>query len=129
MASLESFFLEMTRHPDIQEKAQREIDGFVGSARLPSFDDEDSLPYVKALFKEVLRFHPVAPCGKAYHIFPLHDLNCTVNVSHAAGLRELTADDVYKGYRMPAGSVVLVNAWFVPLLYNSFTSGTIIESD
>ncbi|EIM83841.1 cytochrome P450 [Stereum hirsutum FP-91666 SS1] len=92
VSSLQSFFLEMTRRPDIQERAQREIDDFVGSDRLPSFDDENSLPYVTALLKEILRFSPVAPC---------------------AGLRELTADDVYKGYHMPAGSVVLVNVWAI----------------
>lgn len=53
----------MTRHPDIQVEAQREIDAVVGNARLPDFSDEQSLPYVTAILKEVLRLNPVAPFG------------------------------------------------------------------
>lgn len=61
--TLESFFLEIIRHPNIQTEAQREIDEVVGDARLPDFGDEQSLPYVTAILKEVLRLNLVAPCG------------------------------------------------------------------
>ena len=40
-----------------------EIDSVVGVDRLPDFDDEASLPYVSALVKEVMRWHPVTPIG------------------------------------------------------------------
>jgi hypothetical protein len=46
----------MTRFPDKQAKVQHEIDTFVGSSRLPSFSDRDSLPYFEALYQEVLRY-------------------------------------------------------------------------
>ncbi|EFI27033.1 O-methylsterigmatocystin oxidoreductase [Coprinopsis cinerea okayama7 len=39
-------------HPDVQEKAQAEIDAVVGSDRLPEFSDLDHLPYIQAIVKE-----------------------------------------------------------------------------
>jgi cytochrome P450 len=54
----------MTLYPDVQRKAQAEIDQIVGNSRLPIFSDEGALPYVQAIVKEALRWHPVAPlCG------------------------------------------------------------------
>ncbi|KAN0118658.1 Cytochrome P450 [Russula decolorans] len=92
VAALLSFFLAMVLHPDAQSRAQREIDNVVGTGRLPNFGDEMSLPYVSALVEEVMRWHPVAP----------------VAVPH-----RLTVDDVYEGYFLPAGSIVIGNTWAV----------------
>jgi cytochrome P450 len=87
-----TFFLAMVLHPDAQRKAQMEIDNVVGVDRLPNFGDEMSLPYVSALVKVVMRWHPVAP----------------IAVPH-----RLVTDDVYEGYFLPAGSMVIGNAWAV----------------
>ncbi len=54
----------MLLYPDIQAKAQAEIDAVIGSDRLPRFDDRDHLPYVNALALEVIRWHTVAPTGR-----------------------------------------------------------------
>ncbi|KAI0315374.1 CyP450 monooxygenase [Amylostereum chailletii] len=86
------FLLAMVMHPDAQKKAQKEIDTVLGSTRLPEFEDESSLPYVGALVKEVLRWHPGAPM-----VLP----------------RRLTQDDVYEGYFIPEGSVILGNIWAI----------------
>ncbi len=51
-----TFILAMLMHPDIQVKAQREIDSVVGSDRLPDFSDQSHLPYLAAVLKEVLRY-------------------------------------------------------------------------
>lgn len=51
----------MALNPDIQAKAQEEIDRVVGNDRLPTIADKASLPYVEAVFKEALRWHPVVP--------------------------------------------------------------------
>ena len=59
-----TFFLAMALYPEVQAKAQSEIDRVTGTDRLPSFKDRDSLPYLNALVKEVLRWNPVAPLGK-----------------------------------------------------------------
>ena len=79
----------MIKHPDIQCKAQDELDKVVGRGRLPDFEDKDSLPYINALYKEVLRIHPMIP------LIP----------------RSVMVDDEYKGMRFPKGAVILANTW------------------
>ena len=54
----------MSLYPEVQVKAQREIDQVTGANRLPSYKDRTSLPYLNALIKEVLRWNPVTPLGK-----------------------------------------------------------------
>ena len=51
-----SFVLAMTLHPEIQRKAQREIDNVIGQGRLPEMADRGDLPYVDCVIKEVLRY-------------------------------------------------------------------------
>lgn len=45
----------MTLFPDVQKKAQAEVDRVTGGNRLPEFEDREQMPYVNALLKEVLR--------------------------------------------------------------------------
>jgi cytochrome P450 len=54
----------MAMHPDIQRKAQAEIDAVVGQDRLPDFSDRAKLPYVNAIVKETLRWHTISPLGE-----------------------------------------------------------------
>ncbi|KAJ7251305.1 cytochrome P450 [Mycena rebaudengoi] len=91
-AALGTFILAMLANPDVQKRAQEEIDAVVSEGHLPSFDDEESLPYVSAIVKEVLRWKPVTPIG----------------VPHAVAV-----EDTYRGYRIPAGSVVVPNIWAI----------------
>ncbi|KAJ7142235.1 cytochrome P450 [Mycena epipterygia] len=92
VAAISTFFLAMLANPDAQKKAQMEIDTVIGQGQLPHFNDEESLPYVSALVKEVLRWQPVTPIG----------------VPHF-----LAVEDEYRGYRIPAGSVVIGNVWAI----------------
>ncbi|KAF9232905.1 cytochrome P450 [Melanogaster broomeanus] len=89
-ATLLIFILTMILYPRVQEKAQQEIDEVVGCGRLPNFTDRPSLPYVEAVLRETLRWHPVAPLG----------------ISHAS-----VNDDIYRGYFIPKGMVLVPNAW------------------
>lgn len=77
-------------YPEIQKRAQNEIDKIVGTSRLPSFEDRPSLPYIDALVKEVYRWHPVVPMG-----FP-----------HVA-----SSDDIYEGMFIPRGAILIPNIW------------------
>lgn len=43
----------MLSNPEVQRQAQQELDNVLGHGRLPNFDDEDTLPYVSALMREV----------------------------------------------------------------------------
>ncbi|KAJ6518519.1 cytochrome P450 monooxygenase [Mycena vulgaris] len=88
--SLHAFILAMIVYPNVQRKAQEELDAVVGKDRLPDFSDQASLPYCNALVKEVLRWHPPAPLG----------------VPHLT-----VKDDQYNGYHIPAGSIIIGNLW------------------
>lgn len=54
---LQSFIAFITAHPEVQRRAQEEIDDAVGPSRSPSFEDWDSLPYLQAIVKEVCSPH------------------------------------------------------------------------
>ena len=102
-----SFFLAMTLYPEIQKRAQAQIDHVIGTNRLPSFQDRDNLPYVDALMKEVYRWNPVAPLGECL-------LNRAVDAIWRIILgvpHRLTEDDEYEGHLIPKGSVVVANIW------------------
>lgn len=60
--------LAMALFPDVQKKAQAEIDLTVGPTRLPDFHDLESLVYVKALVMETLRWMPSAPLGLPHRV-------------------------------------------------------------
>ena len=63
VSTLLTFFLAMAKHPDVQEKAQAELDAVVGQDRLPEYADRASLPYIEAIISELLRWQPVLPLG------------------------------------------------------------------
>ena len=56
--------MPMALHPNKQKKAQAELDRVVGADRLPQISDLDSLPYVSAVIKETMRWHPALPLSK-----------------------------------------------------------------
>lgn len=65
-----SFFLAMMLHPEIQRRAQAELD-FVCPERLPEFSDRQNLPYIDALCTELLRWSSIGPIGKCMSIISL----------------------------------------------------------
>ncbi|KAH9167840.1 cytochrome P450 [Lactarius sanguifluus] len=91
-AAIQSFVLAMVLNPEVQRRAQEEIDSVLGHGHLPEFGDQDALPYLKAVLYEVLRWNPLAPLG----------------VPHL-----LTENDVYNGYFIPAGSMIFFNSWAI----------------
>jgi cytochrome P450 len=61
----------MIHNPDVQAKAQAEIDAVIGRDRIPDLTDRASLPYIQALISEVLRWQVIAPIGAASWISPI----------------------------------------------------------
>ncbi|KAF9023685.1 cytochrome P450 [Hymenopellis radicata] len=99
VSAIASFFLAMSLYPEVQRKAQEEIQRVVGPTRLPGFSDRSQLPYVEALMYEVHRWNPVGPTAIPHRV---------------------TKDDAYNGYLIPAGSIIIPNSWGVlhdPALY------------
>ena len=60
---MQTIFLAMALYPEVQNKAQAEIDAVIGPDRLPDFQDRPSLPYINAVVKESMRWHLVLPLG------------------------------------------------------------------
>ncbi|KAJ7617258.1 cytochrome P450 [Roridomyces roridus] len=85
VSALYTFFLAMLANPDAQVKAQREIDLVVQEDHLPDFGDQEEMPYVAALVKEVLRWKVVLLVG----------------IPHF-----LRVEDEYRGYRIPAKAIL-----------------------
>ncbi|KAJ7247027.1 cytochrome P450 [Mycena rebaudengoi] len=90
VSALHTFILAMTLYPDIQRRAQEAIDKVVDTGRLPAFSE--NIPYIDAIVREVLRWRPVTPLG----------------IAHA-----VIQDDVYNGYHIPSGCVVVANSWAI----------------
>ena len=53
----------MLLFPEAQKKAQQELDRVVGADRLPDLSDENELPYITAIMKEVFRWAILLPLG------------------------------------------------------------------
>ena len=64
LAALRVFVVAIVKYPEVQRKAQEELDSVLGSSRLPNFSDLPKLPYISAIVKEVLRWHAIAPQGE-----------------------------------------------------------------
>ncbi|KAJ7677851.1 cytochrome P450 [Mycena polygramma] len=85
-AYLQSLVLALVAYPDAQRKAQEEIDRVVGEHRMPTLDDLEHMPYIRAVTH---RFRPMTPFGIPH---------CTL------------AAEEYKGYLIPKGSTIYINA-------------------
>lgn len=91
-STVQGVFLALALYPEVQKKAQAEIDAVIGTNRLPDFGDRHSLPYINAVIKESMRWHLVTPLA----------------IPHMA-----THNDEYDGYYIPKGTVMLGNAWSI----------------
>ncbi|KAG7439041.1 cytochrome P450 [Guyanagaster necrorhizus] len=79
-----STMLAFLLYPEVQAKAQAELDAVVGhGTRLPNFDDRPQLPYIDAIVLEAMRWNSVVPLGVAHRTMK---------------------EDVYRGYYIPAGT-------------------------
>jgi cytochrome P450 len=83
--------MAMVLYPEVQQRAQKELDEVLGEQRLPRLEDRERLPYVSAVVKESQRWHPVVPIGTA----------------HATD-----EEIVYKGYRIPKGTYLVPQIWW-----------------
>ncbi|KAG6889257.1 hypothetical protein C0995_002252 [Termitomyces sp. Mi166 len=90
LSALQAFFCLMASNPEVQIKAHAEIKAVVGIDRFPTFEDRPYLPYINAICREIYRFHTVVPNGLPHMVME---------------------DDIYDGYLIPKGSIVIANIW------------------
>ena len=76
----------MTMYPDVQRKAQTELDRLIGPDRLPDITDYDDLIYIQAVTLESMRWMVVLPLGVFHRVI---------------------TDDEYKGFFIPKGTTVI----------------------
>ncbi|KAF4832014.1 Cytochrome P450 monooxygenase yanC [Colletotrichum tropicale] len=88
------FIFAMCAFPRVQQKAQEEIDRVLaGEPRPPRWEDEESLPYCRALLTEIFRWRSAIALGGPPHA--------------------PTQDDVYNGMLIPAGTTIIGNLWAI----------------
>jgi cytochrome P450 len=110
-----TFILLMAMHPEVQKRAQAEIDRVVGTGRLPTFEDRHHLLYVHAVLRELFRWHQLAPLGanpSSVFLLCCCQLRFGGNYFDILGVpHATTANDVYDGYFIPKGTIVIGNIW------------------
>ncbi|EJT98962.1 cytochrome P450 [Dacryopinax primogenitus] len=102
VAALQSFLAAMVMYPEVQSKAQAELDRVVGRDRPPTLEDCELLPYCNAIVEEVLRWQPVT----------------TVGLPHS-----MVNDEIYNGWLLPKGANVLPNIWAMTRDERDFPQG------
>ena len=80
----------MVAFPEVQRRAQAELDAVVGRARLPTFADAPRLPYVRAIIRELLRWQPALRLGLPH---------------------ESAEDEWYEGMFIPKGTTCAANIY------------------
>lgn len=90
-STLRTFFLAMSVYPEVQKRAQKEIDEVIGQSRLPRLEDRPNLPYINAIIKESLRWLPSVPLG----------------IPHAA-----QEDGELHGFHIPKGAILVPSTWW-----------------
>ncbi|KAI6003409.1 cytochrome P450 [Pisolithus marmoratus] len=89
-AAVSGIYLAGTETVNVQDKIHAELDTVVGRGTLPTFADRPRLPYLQAVLYEALRWNPPVPLG----------------LPHVT-----TTSDIYEGYYIPKGTMVLFNYW------------------
>ncbi|KAL7757138.1 hypothetical protein ACKLNR_011665 [Fusarium oxysporum f. sp. zingiberi] len=77
-------------NPRVQDRAFEELSTVIGSDRLPTFEDEASLPYIRSIAKEVLRMRPIVTAAVPHYNY---------------------TDVFYKDFIIPRGSNIAVCAY------------------
>ncbi|KAG7260636.1 hypothetical protein CRUP_007942 [Coryphaenoides rupestris] len=81
--------MELARHPDIMEKAQKEVDAVIGMKKEISNEDLGELIYLSQVLKETLRLYPTVP-GTS---------------------REVSNDMTIGGYNVPGGVIHMFDSY------------------
>ncbi|CAE6462497.1 unnamed protein product [Rhizoctonia solani] len=75
-----------------QKRARAEIDNLYDEETQPKWDDEQKMPFVRAIIKEALRWRPPIPAGVPHRV---------------------DQDDYYQGYYIPKDSTIIDNIWSI----------------
>lgn len=91
-AGINIALLYLSAYPEARAKAYEELLRVVGTSRSPTFEDENDLPYIRAIAKETMRIRPVTNIGTPHYT---------------------TAPVTYKDIYIPANSVVAIQQYAI----------------
>ncbi len=80
----------LSQAPDVEAHFHAELDAVLGG-RAPGLDDVAALPYTRAIIDETLRLYPSVPLLT----------------------REALADENFRGFAIPKGSMMLISPWLL----------------
>lgn len=89
-STLQWFVALVASHPEVQDRAHAELDEVIGRDNWPGVEDQHSLPYIRAIIKEVERLHSPFWMGTPHYS---------------------TGDFVYNGMYIPKDTVVIMNCY------------------
>jgi hypothetical protein len=95
-------FLALVLFPEVQRRAQAELDVVIGRDRLPTFNDRPRLPYMEAMCKELLRWQMVVPISTILSFYESRNRNDRTTTCQGFS-RVSSKDDVYRGFFIPKG--------------------------
>jgi cytochrome P450 len=95
-------------HPDAQAAVHAELDAVVGKDQLPTFDDEESLPVLRAFILESMRWRPLVTPGFAHRA--TEDI-IWVRVVFLRSIITTILNCSQGDYHIPAGTTVFGNHW------------------
>ncbi|KAL1552546.1 unspecific monooxygenase [Salvia divinorum] len=90
--SIEWIMSELVMNPDKMKKLKAELKSVAGEKKIVEESEMGNLPYLLAVFKEVMRIHPPGPL-----LLP----------------RRAESDQMVKGYMIPEGTQILINVWAI----------------
>ncbi|KAL4790142.1 cytochrome P450 [Aspergillus venezuelensis] len=85
-----SFMAAVVTNPEVTNEVRAEIDAVVGTDRLPTMNDQDKLPLLRAFINELMRWRGTPPLSMPY---------------------QGQEDVEYNGYRIPSNALVVANQW------------------
>jgi hypothetical protein len=93
------FLSAILSHPHAQTRIHKELDALLRQVppavgRQPTPSDRSKLPYTEAAWKEAMRWMPVLPLCMP---------------------RATLKEDIYNGWHIPRGTLVFINAGYVPI--------------
>ncbi|KAF2324316.1 hypothetical protein GH714_012334 [Hevea brasiliensis] len=91
-ATMEWTMSLLLNYPEVLKKARAEISKIVGEDRLVDESDFPNLPFLQSIIKESMRFKTIGPLLTPY---------------------ESSDDCIIRGYHIPQGTMLIVNAWAI----------------
>jgi hypothetical protein len=116
-----TFVMGMVLNPEVQSRAQKEVDAATGRARLPTFDDWTKVPIVERIIYETLRLVRIAiaswtradnladsiPLFRMVSLIPRDYRKLTYHTNRVGVPHKTLEEDFYRDMYIPKGKLYL----------------------